>query len=317
MHRAIPVTITLLALAMAGCTSQPAQPNEPLEPTGTDQSGTGSNTTTGTGNNTTLPPPKPPVARMQVFDTDGALAFESNFVADNATATNPLHGGAPVTFLGSNSEAVDKTATVTKWEWDFGDGGKASGRGVSHGFRDVGGIFRVTLVVTDSHNLTDSVQVLVGVLPTRSYTVPLNASGELQLGTLGLVQQDGLDVATTTFELVSTMEGQPVRVESVSLTVAPDSQPLDPLADYDVYVYDPDGNLTAADVGGALVGAGEPAPPSPGSPASVSLPAGAAPGVYTVKVVLHFGALSQWILGGEAVYRVVNPQVEAQFAGGP
>jgi hypothetical protein len=304
MKRILACLLATAAL-VAGCTTPGQTPgDDTLEPTGDGNGTTGTgNTTRGnttTGNNTTLA--KPPVARMQVFEGGGALAFESNFVADNVTTPVHVKGGESITFLGSPSEAVDRTAKIEAWEWSFGDGATASGRSVNHSYSDLGGNFVVTLTVRDSNNLTDALTLALAAEPTREYVRPLNLTGNLQLGTLGVALQEGLDLNELPLEVLGTIDGLPVEVVGARFTLTPGA----PLSDFDLVLLDPQGNVSASDTGVPLVGVGEPAPPEPGNPASIEVDT-LATGPHTFQVILVLGADADYSLDGEVVYRVINP----------
>ena len=68
-----------------------------------------------------------------------------------------------VTFDASDPQ-LDQT--LTKYEWDFGDGSKGQGRVASHQYRDIDS-YAVTLTVTD----------IAGLKGSRSKTVPVGTSG--------------------------------------------------------------------------------------------------------------------------------------------
>lgn len=74
----------------------------------------------------------------------------------------------PVQLQTVTFDASDATldATLVKYDWDFGDGSKGSGRVASHQFRDVGN-YTVTLTVTD----------LAGRKGSRSRNVAVGSSG--------------------------------------------------------------------------------------------------------------------------------------------
>lgn len=294
MRRLLAAAVVLAAV-LAGCTSQPAQP---VEPNGT---GTGSGDGGSGGNNTTRQY-LPPVARMQVFDVDGALVFQSDFVADDRPQGGAVQGGGEVRLLGSESEAVDKTASITAWNWDFGDGARASGRGVSHAFPDTGGVFRVRLTVTDSHGLSDQLNVTLGVYATRTFNETVDLSGSLQVGTAVVgAGQAGVDVTTHDLVLASESQGFPVEVEGLSLTLTPG----EPTSDFDLYLLDAEGEEVASS-----------ANQSPGGAESLEFgPGELSPGTYTLRVVFYAGANGSYDIGGEVVYRVVNAQVEELFGG--
>lgn len=291
--------LLVLAVAVAGCTGQPTQPVTP--PGDGGNGGDGGNRT---GNNTSRVS-LPPVARIQMFDADNALVFESNFVADDATPGSAVRGGADIRFVGSNSEAVDKTATIEAWNWEFSGPGlpltRQSGRSVTQAFPDLGGIFRARLTVTDSHRLSDQLNLTVGVYATRTFTEPVNGTGALQAGTLGL-NQPAVDTAELPLELKASVQGFPVEVEGLVLNVTPGEAS----SDFDLYLLDAEGTVLASSA----------ASPAPGEMEEVSLGPGAlTPGTYTIRVVFFAGVQGTFTLAGEATYRVVNAQVEEQFGG--
>lgn len=80
--------------------------------------------------------------------------------------------GETVTFDGSSS--TPNGGTITKYEWDFGDSGKATGQVVTHAYSSKG-LYTVTLNVTDSEGLWDIEQKQIQVLQTYTlaiYSVP-------------------------------------------------------------------------------------------------------------------------------------------------
>jgi len=79
----------------------------------------------------------------------------------SATATPPS-GDAPlkVTLDGSASKDPDPGDSITKYDWDFGDGAKGTGAKVDHTY-DKPGDYTVTLTVTDSFNMTGKTTVKV------------------------------------------------------------------------------------------------------------------------------------------------------------
>jgi hypothetical protein len=284
------LAMAVMAVIVAGCTT-PAKPSEPLTPTGGE--GEGGDAGSGAGNNTTIVY-KPPVARMQVYDADGALAFESNFVADNATAPNHVTGGKPLTFLGAPSEAVEKDARVEAWQWSFGDGGSASGRSVTHAYTDLGGMFDVRLTVADTHGLTDELVVKLAVEPTRTFHQAVSVEGTVQgPGNLGTLQMDGIDIASDPLAVAAQVQGFDVVVVSATFTLTP----KEPTSDFDLYLLDPEGNVTAQSATG----------PAPGGSETITLTgADLKAGSYTFQVVLFLGVNAGYAIDGEVVYKVVN-----------
>jgi len=66
-----------------------------------------------------------------------------------------------VTFDASSS--TSNGGTITKYEWDFGDSGKATGQVVTHAYSSKG-LYTVTLNVTDSEGLWDVEQKQIQVV---------------------------------------------------------------------------------------------------------------------------------------------------------
>jgi alpha-tubulin suppressor-like RCC1 family protein/PKD repeat protein len=76
-----------------------------------------------------------------------------------------LVAGDQLTFDGSNSFDVD--GSIASYEWDFGDGGTASGSNASHTYNKPG-TYTVTLKVTDDQGATDTSTAEVKVVPTET-----------------------------------------------------------------------------------------------------------------------------------------------------
>jgi PKD repeat protein len=78
----------------------------------------------------------------------------------------------PVLFDASGSSAANGNA-IASYSWNFGDGGSASGKLVSHAFRS-GGTYVVTLTVSDSLGRTgqaaQTITVAPGVNPTAAFS---------------------------------------------------------------------------------------------------------------------------------------------------
>ena len=86
---------------------------------------------------------------------DALLTVSDNrppVAAFNASSTNAFRNEV-ITFDGAPSN--DPDGRITKFDWDFGDGGSAQGESVQHKF-DSAGNFQVTLVVTDNHDSTST-----------------------------------------------------------------------------------------------------------------------------------------------------------------
>ncbi|MBW3672242.1 MAG: hypothetical protein KY432_11300, partial [Acidobacteria bacterium] len=65
--------------------------------------------TNGTANKT---PPKPPVARITVFGANGALVYKASFVGEDETTPAFVAKGSTLTFLASESEAIEPGAPL-------------------------------------------------------------------------------------------------------------------------------------------------------------------------------------------------------------
>lgn len=59
-------------------------------------------------------------------------------------------------------QSYDPDGTITQWEWDFGDGGRASGATVTHTYNSAGN-YPVRLVVTDNCGVRNSITQIVTV----------------------------------------------------------------------------------------------------------------------------------------------------------
>ncbi|MGQ0536643.1 MAG: PKD domain-containing protein [Methanobacteriota archaeon] len=106
----------------------------------------------------------PPVARMQIFASGGALLLESDFAAEDGSRTSlPATTDDELTFFGQRSEALEKGATVEAFRWTFGDGAQATGPVAKHTFAK-GGAYEVKLDVTDSLGAHDSLKAVVEVV---------------------------------------------------------------------------------------------------------------------------------------------------------
>jgi PKD repeat protein len=72
-----------------------------------------------------------------------------------------------------DSKGTDVTNQIASFQWNFGDGGTASGQSVSHAFNSIA-TFPVTLTITDSsghtNSVTQSITIGQGQLPTATFT---------------------------------------------------------------------------------------------------------------------------------------------------
>lgn len=136
---------------------------------------------TGNTTNTTQREFKPPVARVTVYAPGGALLYRASFVAEDQI--EPVMGDkGTYSLLAAESEALDSTARLEKFEWDV-NGETFEGRKADVNI-STPGINMITLTVTDSNGKTDSQMVHVGVLPDPFDVVSTFEGGE-QAGTWG------------------------------------------------------------------------------------------------------------------------------------
>lgn len=87
---------------------------------------------------------------------------------------NQIEVGQPATFDGSGS-APGNGGKIVRYDWDFGDGEKASGPAVDHTFQSAG-TYNVTLFVTDEAGQSGSSAINVNV----TETVPPPAGGDFE-----------------------------------------------------------------------------------------------------------------------------------------
>ncbi len=79
------------------------------------------------------------------------------------TATTQTNPGDPITFDGSASSVAITGRTITKYEWDFGDGSTGAGVSVTHTYAGAGSK-TVTLKVTDS---AGQIGILARTIPVK------------------------------------------------------------------------------------------------------------------------------------------------------
>jgi PKD repeat protein len=105
----------------------------------------------------------------------------SNNTLPQATFTsNPTSAGInqPLTFDATGS--IDSDGAIERFDWNFGDGGTASGKTVSHVFQTAG-TFTVTLTVTDNQNgasnFSKNVNIANNLAPVGHYNVIPKSGG--------------------------------------------------------------------------------------------------------------------------------------------
>ena len=108
----------------------------------------------------------PPVARFSYTPTKVGLVEEVSF---DASASN------------------DPDGTISRFEWDFGDGGRGSGSNVKHSYRGLG-VYEVTLTVTDNEGASNATSKSLTVVMSYYLNVSSNVevtvegSGEYKEG---------------------------------------------------------------------------------------------------------------------------------------
>jgi plastocyanin len=106
-----------------------------------------------------------------------------------ATATPPS-GDAPLAVQFDGSGSTDADGTISKYDWDFGDGAKGTGAKASHDFAKPG-TYTVTLTVTDNFNATAKATVTVTV---KQPAVSENPAGQGKIWEIQMGTKDGKNV---------------------------------------------------------------------------------------------------------------------------
>lgn len=112
---------------------------------------------------------------LTVTDDDGVAGSVTKEVVVTTAPVADFTAAVDETRLDVDGSASSDDEEITSYEWDFGDGGTATGVTASHTYA-AGGTFDVTLTVTDNRGKTGSVtkQVSVeaaNVAPVASFTV--------------------------------------------------------------------------------------------------------------------------------------------------
>lgn len=81
-----------------------------------------------------------------------------------ATSSAPLSGTAPVTVNFSSAGSNDPDGTITRYDWDFGDGTTSTSANPVHAYT-AAGTYTASLVVYDNSGLSGSTRVTVTVTP--------------------------------------------------------------------------------------------------------------------------------------------------------
>lgn len=124
-----------------------------------------------------------------------------------ATAAPPS-GDAPLAVQFDGSGSSDADGTISKYDWDFGDGAKGTGAKASHDYAKPG-TYTVTLTVTDNFNASGKATVTVTV---KAPAVGGNPPGQGKLWEIQMGTKDGKNV----FEpaVVQVQPGDTIRWEN-------------------------------------------------------------------------------------------------------
>jgi PKD repeat protein len=118
------------------------------------------------------------IAAGAVADPDCGVApaNQAPTVSVQRNPTGDVHPGDPVAFTGTASDPDGDTLT---YEWDFGDGAKATTKDAMHTYNDIG-VYFAKLTVHDGHDGSASDLVKVTV-------TPLSGDNEDEVGVGGVV----------------------------------------------------------------------------------------------------------------------------------
>lgn len=112
-------------------------------------------------------------------------------------APRPVITSVDVTSSGkvdfSASQSADAETEIQSFEWDFGDGTRASGPQVSHTYQKTGS-YNVSLVINDGSSLKNSVQSVAKTLVVNSYPVASFFAPDV----VGPAQPFNVDASTST-----------------------------------------------------------------------------------------------------------------------
>ncbi len=116
--------------------------------------------------------------QLEVFDDIGNSALTSVTITAEPVIVEPVPpsavissstaaGESPLTVTFDGSASTATNATITSYDWDFGDGAKGTTKTTSHVFT-VAGTYNTKLIVTDSLGLTSSQTTPVIVTPATT-----------------------------------------------------------------------------------------------------------------------------------------------------
>lgn len=210
--------VITLALASAGCVQNM---NDLKDRIGNDEPITPAAVNDTTPTAPTSPPvanvtKTPPVARISIFGTNGALVYKSTFQADDPKDILFVEAKSKLNLIASDSEALERGATLTGFAWTLN--GKPIEGGARQASAEIGeaGLYTLTLHVTDSNGKTDTQTVKLGVAP-EPYEITL----ELMTGPIAGGEGQGQGEALI-FTLATDAAKGPATVQKVTISAAPD-----------------------------------------------------------------------------------------------
>lgn len=299
MTRAIGLVALLVVAALAGCIENMSDLKDRLQGSDADvlpDDKKLNDTLNATDPKKKLPVAGAPVARMAIYETGAAKLYEADFVAADAEWKDTmLPGGKQLSFTASGSDASN--ATITSYDWTFGDGKTAKGSTATHTYAATGGVFVVVLKVTDSKGRSDLQTLKLAVMPA-AVVVSETKEGSID-SPLGLPDPAPVkNTAAVPFSIVGSMDGNDVTHVATTLTLTAGNQQA---IDLNLRVVNSTGEEVAASAGS---GANE-----------VILLEGLSPEDLTAIVSLDTGVQGAWKLLIETTYQPLNPDVEAYFGG--
>lgn len=265
--RTLLLALVIAAVPLAGCIQNMGDlkdrlggdEGEPLQETAVVEQPVVSSTPTVNTTKVT----KPPVARIAMFGPNGALLYKATFQADDATEPVVVDQEATVSIMGSDSEALEPGATLAKYAWALDGNAFAETRQTTLTL-DAPGLHTLTLTVTDSHGMTDTQSMKIGVQPP-AFDVVHDLEAGATVGVLG--RPAATDVP---FELKLADAGMPAAITGVVFVASPDMS-----CDVSLEIYSPEEEKI-----GSRDGAGHP------DPQAETVTLGALPeGTYTIRVV--------------------------------
>ena len=153
----------------------------------------------------------PPVARISIFESGGALLYKAAFTAEDPAETIFVKAATELSLIAGDSEAVERGATLTGFAWTVNDKPVEGTRQAKYAVEDPG-LYTIMLQVTDSNGKTDMQHVKVALMPEPYEVVTELVSGQV-------VGQEGDAPADVAWDLAEPAE--PATVQSVTIVASP------------------------------------------------------------------------------------------------